>query len=93
MLGFDQLRLWHAAREAARTAVVNADEHDIRTAAERSGLDDLEVSVSPDNVHRIFGDPLSVDIAYSPDGTVPLIGDLFEGLTLEARATMRIERP
>jgi hypothetical protein len=93
MLGFDQLRLWHAAREAARTAVVNADEHDIRSAAERSGLDGLELSVSPDTPRRTFGAPLSVHVTYSPEGTVPVIGSLFEGLTLEARATMRIERP
>jgi hypothetical protein len=93
MLGFDQMRLWHAAREAARTAVVNDDEHDIRSAAERSGLDGVSVSVSPDTLHRTFGAPLSVDVAYSPNGTVPLIGSFVEGLTLEASATMRIERP
>ncbi len=93
MLGFDQLRLWHAAREAARTAVVNADEQDIRNAAERSGLDDVSVSVTPDTLHRTFGAPLSVEVSYSPQGSVPLVGSLVEGLRLEARATMRIERP
>lgn len=93
MLGFDQLRLWHAAREAARTAVVNADEYDIRSAAARSGLDGIDVSVSPTTMRRTFGAPLSVDVAYSPEGTVPLIGSLVEGLTLRASATMRIERP
>ena len=93
MLGFDQLRLWHAAREAARTAVVNADENDIRAAAGRSGLDAVDVSVSPDTPHRTFGAPLTVEVTYTPDGAIPLVGSLVDSVTLRADAVMRIERP
>lgn len=93
MLGFDQLRLWHAAREAARTAVVNADEYDIRAAAGRSGLDGVSVSVSPDTPHRTFGAPLTVEATYSPEGSIPLVGSIVDNVTLRADASMRIERP
>ena len=93
MVGLDQLRLWHAAREAARTAVVNSDEHAIRSAAERSGLDSVEMTVDPETLRRTAGSPLTVELSYHPEGRVPFMGALVDGVTLQASATMRIERP
>jgi TadE-like protein len=93
MLAGDQARLWHAAREAAREAVVNPDATDVRTAAERSGLKGLVISITPDPAHRVQGEPLTVRLAYRPAGTIPLVGALFERVELHAVATMRIERP
>jgi Flp pilus assembly protein TadG len=94
MLGLDQLRLWHAAREAARVAVVDSDPDETRTAAERSGLAPIHVTIDPEVAARTSGEPLTVHVAYRPGGHVPLVGDLlFGGITLNAEATMRIERP
>jgi hypothetical protein len=89
----DQVRLWHAAREAARVAVVDADPAAARRAAEDVGLDDVDVEVVPDRVGRRQGEPLTVSLTYRPPGRMPLIGELFEHLDLRARATMRIEQP
>jgi Flp pilus assembly protein TadG len=93
LLVSDQTRLWHAAREAARVAVVDPDLADSRAAAERSGLRPLEVSVSPAAQLRRQGDPLTVALTYSPNARVPLFGVLLERVALEAEATMRIEQP
>jgi TadE-like protein len=94
MIGLDQLRLWHAAREAARVGVVDADLDSVRAAAERSGLRDLEMTVEPEVTARTAGEPLSVRLTYRPRGHVPVIGAaLFGSITLDASATMRIERP
>ena len=94
MLGLDQLRLWHAAREAARVAVVDPDPDTTRAAAERSGLDPIHVTIDPEVAARTSGEPLTVHVAYRPSAHVPVVGDLlFGGLTLNAEATMRIERP
>ena len=94
MLGLDQIRLWHAAREAARIAVVDADPEDIEAAARRSGLQPLHVTVDPERAARTSGEPLTVHLAYEPRGHVPVVTDLlYGGLTLNAEATMRIERP
>ena len=93
LIALDQLRLWHAAREAARIAVVDPDPEDIRAAAETSGLRPLDISVDPETLERTAGRPLTVEVAYSPQGHVPLLGTLFDDVTLDASATMRIERP
>lgn len=89
----DQVRLWHAAREAARVAVVDPDASDIEEAAARSGLQGLEVSVSPGPTYRVQGEPLEVSVEYEPGGHIPLIGRLFSSLTMRASAAMRIEEP
>lgn len=94
MIGLDQLRLWHAAREAARVAVVDADADEAQAAAARSGLDPISMKIDPAPSGRTSGAPLSVRLAYRPGGHVPLVGDLlFGATTLTAEATMRIERP
>jgi Flp pilus assembly protein TadG len=93
LLAGDQVRLWHAAREAARVAVVDSGERSVRAAAERSGLQKLELSLAPAAAYRVQGRPLTVSLAYEPQGRVPLIGELVSLLELKARATMRIEEP
>ena len=93
LVASDQARLWHAAREAARVAVVEPDEAAVREAAARSGLEGVEVSVDPASEFRIQGRPLEVVLEYRPGGHVPLVGALFSGLELRSSATMRIEEP
>jgi Flp pilus assembly protein TadG len=92
-LATDRVRLWHAAREAARVAVVEPIEAEARAAAERSGLPGLEMTIEPGIDARVRGEPLTVTVTYRPGGRVPLIGRLFHGIVMRAAATMRIERP
>ncbi|MFN2593622.1 MAG: TadE/TadG family type IV pilus assembly protein [Actinomycetota bacterium] len=89
----DQIRLWHAARDAARTAVVDRDASDVENAAEDAGLHPLKVTISPAPALRVAGHPLTVSLAYRPAARLPLVGALFDNFTLNARATMRIEVP
>lgn len=92
-LATDHVRLWHAAREAARVAVVEPDPSQARSAAERAGLAGIEVTIEPTTDARVRGEPLTVTVIYRPAGRVPLIGRLFTGVVMRAEATMRIERP
>lgn len=89
----DHTRLWHAAREAARVAVVSPEVREIRTVAEGAGLRPLELSIQPGATGRVQGEPLTVSLSYRPRGRVPLLGRLFSHLQLHATATMRIEQP
>jgi len=93
MLVSDQTRIWHAAREGARVAVVDPDLADAVAAAERAGLAPLDVEVTPAAQFRRQGDPLTLSVGYSPRARVPLFGVLLERLELTAKATMRIEQP
>ncbi len=89
----DQVRLWHAAREAARTAVVDPDPDAAGSAVRNLGLEDAEVAVTPSGVARSAGEPLTVRLSLRPAGRTPLIGQLFSLIELHADATMRIEVP
>ena len=93
LLVSDQTRIWHAAREGARVAVVDPDTSDAVAAAERAGLTPLDVKVSPPPELRRQGDPLSVTVDYAPRARVPLFGVLLDRVELHAHATMRIEQP
>ena len=93
MLAGDQARLWHAAREAARAAAVDPEASAAQHAAEASGLEGVAVNVSPEPTYRIQGEPVTVELAYRPRGSVPLVGRLFELVELQARVTARIEQP
>ena len=93
LIASDQARLWHAAREVARVAIVDPDESVARAALVRSDLENVEMSVEPSAGTRVRGRPLEVDLSYRPRGHVPLVGELFSGLELHAEATMRIEEP
>ena len=92
-LATDNVRLWHAAREAARVGVVDPDPAAIVEAARASGLSPIEVKVQPGPEERIQGEPLTVGVTYRPSFDAPLIGRIVTGLVLRADATMRIERP
>ena len=93
MLAVDQVRVWHAAREAARAAAVEPDPAAAASAAESSGLSGIDVSVEPGAEERSPGRPTTVRVAYPYDARIPVIGAVFERVVLEAEATMRIERP
>ena len=58
----DYVKLWHAAREAARAATVDPDPASARAAAERSGLESLRVAVTPKAGYRVQGRPLTVTL-------------------------------
>lgn len=93
LIASDQARLWHAAREAARVAIVDPDDSAARAAAARTGLSGFEMSIEPEDAYRVQGRPLRVALTYSPEGHVPLVGELFGGLELRSRVAMRIEEP
>ena len=89
----DNARVWHAAREAARVAAVDADLAAIRAAAARSGLDDIRIEVTPQEHERVAGEPATVTATYSPRVSIPVIGFLFARTELSATAAMAIEVP
>ena len=89
----DQARLWQAAREVARVAVVDGDPGRAEDAARSTGLSPVDVSVDPPSPYRRLGEPLTVEVAYRPSGGIPLVASIFGNLTLHARASMRIEQP
>ena len=89
----DRARLWHAAREAARIAIVDSDPDEIRSAAERGGLGPLVVDVDPELAERTTGGPLTVTVTYEVRGRIPVLGNLIQGRTMSSSATMRIEQP
>lgn len=88
-----QARLWHAAREAARIAVVDPNEDAVAAAARAGGLQGIEISIDPPSHHRRFGEPLTVELTLRPAGGIPLVSSIFAHMTLSAEATMRIEQP
>jgi Flp pilus assembly protein TadG len=92
MIASDQTRLWHAAREGARVAAVEDDPSAVRAAAERSGLEPLDVDIEP-RAARVTGEPVTVRVAFRPRAHVPLVGSILAGRTLRASATIRIEQP
>lgn len=93
LLASDQVRLWHAAREAVRAAAVEPSAAAAEAAAEQVGLAAIEVSVTPDAAFRVRGEPVTASVTYRPRGHVPLLGEAVAHLELEARAVMRIEQP
>jgi Flp pilus assembly protein TadG len=93
MVAGDQLRLWHAAREAARVAVVDSDPSAAQRTIAEQGFAEAEVDVTPSATARLQGEPLTVSVGYRRPARVPVIGRIFNGLELRARATMRIEQP
>ena len=92
LIGVDQVRVTHAAREAVRVSAVEPDAAAARDAAAASGLDGLEVSVEPGAEERSPGHPTTVHVAYPYRARVPVVGKVFERFVLEADATMRIEQ-
>lgn len=93
MVAADQVRLWHAAREGARAAVVDPNGDAARQAVDRSGLEGVDLRISPNPAYRVQGEPLRVELSYQPRSRIPLVGEIVEGFELHADATMRIEEP
>jgi hypothetical protein len=91
-LSVDNIRVWHATREAARVAAVDPDPN-VATRVARDVIAPIDVAISPDRIARVGGEPVVVEAVYRPDADVPLIGALFERLRLTARVAMRIEVP
>ena len=89
----DHVKVWHAAREAARVAAVDPDEASVTEAAESVGLKPITVSIEPARIDRRQGEPVTVRVEYPPSISVPVVGRLFEDLTLDAEVSMRIEQP
>ena len=93
LLAGDHVRLWHAAREAARIAVVDADPASARDVARRVGPEGLSIEISPQPAHRVQGEPLTVELSFEPDGRIPVVGAVAALVEMHASATMRIEQP
>ena len=93
MVVLDHVRLWHAAREAARIAAVDPDADNIRRAAEGAGVRPIDVDVTPEPIYRRQGEPVTVTVSYAPSSHVPFIGALFDDLEITREASMRIEEP
>ena len=88
----DQVLVVHAAREAAREAAAEPVPDAARAAAlDGSGLegDRLDLGVSGRGAP---GSRVRVEIRYRTPTRVPLVGAALGDLTLEAAATMRVER-
>ena len=93
LVGLDQVRLWHGAREAARVAAVDPDVADIRAAADRAGVRPFEIDVVPEDLYRRQGEPVTVTVSHSPSSRIPFVGRLFDDIQMTAVASMRIEEP
>jgi Flp pilus assembly protein TadG len=81
----------HAAREAVRSAAVDADPQAAAKAA--SGSTTLDPHRMTVQVHGRNGpgSDVEVDVTYTMPTDVPLVGALLGDVTLHATATMRVE--
>jgi Flp pilus assembly protein TadG len=92
LLARDQVLVVHAAREAARQAAVDPSPDGPKKAAVAgSSLDAqrLDVAVSGRGGP---GSRVRVEVKYHAPTQVPLVGPALGDVTLEAEATMRVER-
>ena len=88
----DQVLVVHAAREAAREAAVEPDpEAPRRAALAGSGLDPDRLAVTVSG-RGGAGSRVRVEVRYHAPSRVPLVGAAVGDVTLEATATMRVER-
>ena len=92
----DQVMVVHAAREAARAAVVTEAAADRAGAALRAAQ--LSGSFHPDETHvstRLLdgGRRLEATVRHVNRTDVPLVGLLLPDVGLEARTVMRVEHP
>ena len=88
----DQILVIHAAREAAREAAVDAGS-DVpgRAAAASSTLDAGRLTVESSD-RGGPGSRVEIRVSYRAPTDVPLVGGALPDITLEASATMRVER-
>lgn len=88
----DQVLVVHAAREAARRAAVDPGRRAALEAARRAAdLDPRRLSVETSG-RGGPGTVVSVRVRYRSPTEVPLAGALVGDVTLEGRASMRVER-
>jgi anti-sigma regulatory factor (Ser/Thr protein kinase) len=88
----DQILVVHAAREAAREAAVDADpEVPKRAATASSTLDPGRLTVETSD-RGGPGSRVKIRVTYRAPTDVPLVGGAIPDVTLEASATMRVER-
>jgi Flp pilus assembly protein TadG len=92
LVATDEVRLWHAAREAARAAAVDPDPGAALTAARRSGLPGIAVTISPAPGERVAGGPVTARVEYSPAARLGPAGGILSGVRMRAVATMRLEQ-
>ena len=87
----DQVRVAHAAREAARAAALEPTA-EVADAAARgaSDLDPARLSVAVPSAGAP-GDTVTVVVTYRAATNVPVVGSLLADVVLEERATMRVE--
>ena len=93
LIGVDQVRVWHAAREGARVAAVTADANEIAAAVRRGGLDAASVDVTPSAAYRQQGAPVTVIVSLRPPWQTPIVGGFIGPDPIRARSSMRIEQP
>lgn len=88
----DQILVIHAAREAAREAAVDGGpDVAARAAAASSTLDPGRITVDAGD-RGGPGSRVKVRVSYRAPTDVPLVGGAIPDITLEASATMRVER-
>ncbi len=88
----DQILVVHAAREAAREAAVDPGaDAPKRAALEGSGLAADRLTVTSAG-RGAAGSRVRVEVRYRAPTAVPLVGAAMGDVTLEAAATMRVER-
>ena len=88
----DQILVVHGAREAAREAAVDpAADAPARAAEASSALDRARLNVEASGRGEA-GSRVKVHVSYRSPTDVPLVGAALPDLTLEAAATMRVER-
>jgi hypothetical protein len=88
----DQILVVHAAREAAREAAVDAAPGvPAGAAAASSTLDSGRLTVDTEGRGEA-GSRVKVHVRYRAPTDVPVVGAALPDVTLEASATMRVER-
>lgn len=93
LLAWDQMRLGHATREAARTLALVNDPAAVKEAATHAGRfddDRVTIEIAPDS--RPAGTTSRVTVRYRPRVLVPFIGRYVPDITLTATVWMRVER-
>lgn len=90
------LKVENAAREGARSGIVNSSNLEIKNSIIRISPDlkaeNLTLIVTPAETYRRPGETLTVSINYKYEMTVPIISNIFgRTVDLEAKTSMRIE--
>jgi Flp pilus assembly protein TadG len=88
LVGRDEILVVHAARAAVREASVTTDRARIAAAATRT----LPGAVVRVTRRGRVGEPVEVDVTYTSETDLPLVGAMLPDLTLHGRAVMRVER-